>query len=51
MSLEHNDPLHLNEGRSLKCQIQLTMLKDYMLGQSLQFSAYFCFSLAINNLL
>jgi len=51
MSLEQNDPLHLTDGGPLKCQIQLTKLKDCMLRQSLQFSLYFCFSLAINNIL
>jgi len=51
MSLEHKDLLHLTDGGLLKCQVELTKLKDCMLGQSLQFSLYFCFSLAINNFL
>ena len=51
MYLEHNDPLHLTDGGPSRCQIQLTKLKDCTLGQSLQFSPYFCFSLALNNFL
>lgn len=48
MSLEYTDPLHLTDWGPLKFQIQLTKFTDCMLGPSLQFPPYFCFSLAIN---